>query len=175
MAELGTGPGTQSEWWAANDPTGRSVREFRLFREASERPVTGALWSPTDGASTGPMVLFGHGASGDRYQAPICHLAGRLTRDRRHGRGVIRTDRPTPDCGPIEAAANIQVDTCSPNFLIQESIGRFDGFHAENLKEPIQWEDGYIIPPTRRAEPSRAFSSYRPVCEGCGVFTYRLG
>lgn len=63
MAELGTGPGTQSEWWAANDPTGRSVREFRLFREASERPVTGALWSPTDGASAGPMVLFGHGAS----------------------------------------------------------------------------------------------------------------
>lgn len=52
-------------------------------------------------------------------------------------------------CGPIEAAANIQVDTCSPNFLIQESIGRFDGFHAEILKEPIQWEEGYIIPPTK--------------------------
>ena len=51
-------------------------------------------------------------------------------------------------CGPIEAAANIQVDTCSTNFLIQESIGRFDGFHAEILKEPIRWEDGYIIPPT---------------------------
>ncbi|MDE0658512.1 MAG: mandelate racemase/muconate lactonizing enzyme family protein [Gammaproteobacteria bacterium] len=52
-------------------------------------------------------------------------------------------------CGPIEAAANIQVDTCSPNFLIQESIGRFDGFHAEILKEPIRWEDGHIIPPTK--------------------------
>ena len=51
-------------------------------------------------------------------------------------------------CGPIEAAANIQVDTCSPNFLIQESIGTFDGFHAEILEKPIQWEDGYIIPPT---------------------------
>ena len=52
-------------------------------------------------------------------------------------------------CGPIEAAANIQVDTCSPNFLVQESIGRFDGFHAEILKEPIRWEAGYIIPPTK--------------------------
>ena len=52
-------------------------------------------------------------------------------------------------CGPIEAAANIQVDTCSPNFLIQESIGRFDGFHAEILKQPITWENGYIIPPTK--------------------------
>jgi 2-dehydro-3-deoxyphosphogalactonate aldolase len=51
-------------------------------------------------------------------------------------------------CGPIEAAANIQIDTCSPNFLIQESIETFGGFHAEILKEPIRWEDGYIIPPT---------------------------
>ncbi len=52
-------------------------------------------------------------------------------------------------CGPIEAAANIQLDTCSPNFLIQESIETFDGFHAEILKEPIRWQDGYIIPPTK--------------------------
>ena len=52
-------------------------------------------------------------------------------------------------CGPIEAAANIQLDTCSPNFLIQESIETWGGFYAEILKEPIQWEDGYIIPPTK--------------------------
>ncbi len=51
-------------------------------------------------------------------------------------------------CGPIEAAANIQIDACSPNFLIQESIETWGGFHAEILKEPISWEDGYIIPPT---------------------------
>ena len=49
-------------------------------------------------------------------------------------------------CGPLEAAANIQISACSPNFLIQESIERFDGFYAEILKWPIQWEDGYIIP-----------------------------
>lgn len=51
-------------------------------------------------------------------------------------------------CGPIEGAANIQLDTCSPNFLIQESIQTWGGFHAEILKSPIQWQDGYIIPPT---------------------------
>ncbi len=51
-------------------------------------------------------------------------------------------------CGPIEAAANIQIDTCSPNFLIQESIETWGGFHAELLKERLQWQDGYIIPPT---------------------------
>ncbi len=51
-------------------------------------------------------------------------------------------------CGPIEGAANVQVDTCSPNFLIQESIETWGGFHAEILKRPMRWEDGYIIPPT---------------------------
>ncbi len=52
-------------------------------------------------------------------------------------------------CGPIEGAANIQLGTCSPNFLIQESIETWGGFHAKILKEPIKWEEGYIIPPTK--------------------------
>ena len=51
-------------------------------------------------------------------------------------------------CGPVEGAANIQLDTCSPNFLIQESILTFGGLHADILKTPIQWEEGHIIPPT---------------------------
>lgn len=50
-------------------------------------------------------------------------------------------------CGPIAAAADIQVSTCSPNFLIQESILTWGGFHAAILKAPIQWQDGYILPP----------------------------
>ncbi|GIK38490.1 MAG: isomerase [Chloroflexota bacterium] len=52
-------------------------------------------------------------------------------------------------CGPISGAADIQISTCSPNFLIQESIQTWGGFHAEILKEPIQWQDGYIIPPSK--------------------------
>ncbi|MFQ6021774.1 MAG: mandelate racemase/muconate lactonizing enzyme family protein [Acidiferrobacterales bacterium] len=52
-------------------------------------------------------------------------------------------------CGPIEGAANVQIDTCSPNFLIQESIKTWGGFHTDILKEPIRWEEGYIIPPTK--------------------------
>lgn len=52
-------------------------------------------------------------------------------------------------CGPIEGAANIQISTCTPNFLILESIQTWGGFHADILKEPIQWEDGYVIPPTK--------------------------
>ena len=49
-------------------------------------------------------------------------------------------------CGPIEGAANIQISACSPNFLILESIQTWGGFHAEILKQPIRWEDGYVIP-----------------------------
>jgi len=51
-------------------------------------------------------------------------------------------------CGPVVGAANIQIATCSPNFLILESIQRWDGFHAKILKKPIHWEDGHVIPPT---------------------------
>jgi L-alanine-DL-glutamate epimerase-like enolase superfamily enzyme len=51
-------------------------------------------------------------------------------------------------CGPVVAAANIQIATCSPNFLILESIGRFDGPFMNFLTTAITWEDGYVIPPT---------------------------
>ena len=51
-------------------------------------------------------------------------------------------------CGPIVGAANIQLATCSPNFLILESIETWGGFHSEILKTPIHFEDGHVIPPT---------------------------
>ena len=51
-------------------------------------------------------------------------------------------------CGPIVGAANIQIATCSPNFLILESIETWGGFHTEILKSPIRFEEGHVIPPT---------------------------
>ena len=51
-------------------------------------------------------------------------------------------------CGPIVGAANVQLATCSPNFLILEGILDWGGFHADLLRVPLQWEDGYLIPPT---------------------------
>ena len=50
-------------------------------------------------------------------------------------------------CGPIVGAASIQLSACSPNFLILEGIREWGGFHAEILKNPIRWEEGYVIPP----------------------------
>ena len=49
-------------------------------------------------------------------------------------------------CGPVAAAAAIQLDTCSPNFLIQEY--NVNDLHSEIFIQPIQFENGYIIPPT---------------------------
>jgi len=51
-------------------------------------------------------------------------------------------------CGPIVGAANIQLATCSPNFLILEGIETWGGFQAELLNTPVMWEAGYVIPST---------------------------
>ena len=53
---------------------------------------------------------------------------------------------PHMACGPIAAAAAIQLDTCSPNFLIQEA--NQGPIHRTIFKEPLVFENGYIIPPT---------------------------
>ena len=60
---------------------GLRAREFTLDR--SGRPVTGVLWSHPDGAAGAPLVCFGHGASGDRFQQPIPWLVKRLVGEHR--------------------------------------------------------------------------------------------
>ena len=49
--------------------------------------------------------------------------------------------------GPIEAAANVQLCACSPNFLILEGILDWGGFHGQLLRRPLDWQEGYVIPP----------------------------
>lgn len=65
-------------------------------------------------------------------------------------------------CGPIVAAANIQLAVTLPNFLILESIKTFDGFHAKLLKKKIEWQDGWIIP---SREPGLGVELDEAVCE----------
>ncbi|MBM3959985.1 MAG: mandelate racemase/muconate lactonizing enzyme family protein [SAR202 cluster bacterium] len=48
-------------------------------------------------------------------------------------------------CGPVAAAAAIQVDTCSPNFVIQEA--NQGPLHRKIFKDPLVFEKGYIVPP----------------------------
>ena len=52
-------------------------------------------------------------------------------------------------CGPLVAAANIQLSATCPNFLILESIRQWGGFYTDILRQPIEWEDGYVLVPDR--------------------------
>jgi len=65
-------------------------------------------------------------------------------------------------CGPIVAAANIQMAATLPNFLILEAIKTFDGFHETLLKKKIEWQDGHVIP---SREPGLGVELNEDVCE----------
>lgn len=49
-------------------------------------------------------------------------------------------------CGPIAHAAAAHVALSCPNFLILETIQ--SDFHDAVLKRPLEWEAGYLLPPT---------------------------
>jgi galactonate dehydratase len=52
---------------------------------------------------------------------------------------------PHNPLGPISLAACLQLDACTPNFLIQEHVTLGEGY----LKEPFVIKDGYIDLPTK--------------------------
>ena len=56
---------------------------------------------------------------------------------------------PHNPLGPISLAACLQLDACTPNFLIQEHPGMEDGrdLGHDYLKQPFVIEDGYIAVP----------------------------
>jgi 2-dehydro-3-deoxyphosphogalactonate aldolase len=56
---------------------------------------------------------------------------------------------PWMACGPVNAAANIQLDVTCSNFLAQEGIGTMTGIYAEILEEPIRIKKGFVIPSTK--------------------------
>jgi dienelactone hydrolase len=54
-------------------------REFTVMRDG--RSIPGVLWTPVRPSAGKPLVLFGHGASGDRHQTPIPYVARRVVSD----------------------------------------------------------------------------------------------
>ena len=48
-------------------------------------------------------------------------------------------------CGPIIAAANVQVAASISNFMIIEGLETWSGFDASLLIDPLKWENGHII------------------------------
>ena len=84
------------------------------------------------------------------FQMNLGRVGGLLEAKKIAGMAEVQHVQIAPHlyCGPVVGAANIQLATCSPNFLILEGIERWDGFHAEILRKPIRWSEGYVIPPT---------------------------
>lgn len=64
-------------WTTSDDSQGMATVDFVGLQEG-KRNVSGALWLPDSPRPDVPLVLFGHGASGDRYQPPIPELAQRF-------------------------------------------------------------------------------------------------
>lgn len=50
--------------------------------------------------------------------------------------------------GPVEWAANVQLAASIPNLLMAETIETGGAFHQKLIRNTIQWEEGYILPPT---------------------------
>ncbi len=64
-----------TQWIDESENEGVVRREFTI---EAERPVTGVLWQPARPIGGKPLVLFGHGASGTRHQAPIPWMSQRF-------------------------------------------------------------------------------------------------
>ncbi len=78
-------------WMASDDTLGNATIDFIAERDG-RRTVTGALWLPDVPDADKPLMLFGHGASGDRYQTPIPQLAKRFSAEL--GCPVLSIDGP---------------------------------------------------------------------------------
>jgi dienelactone hydrolase len=78
------------EWLESTQTDGASTREFTIH--APDRPITGVLWSGPATRPGAPLVCFGHGASGDRHQRPIPHIASTLST--KHGYFCLSIDGP---------------------------------------------------------------------------------
>lgn len=83
-------------------------------------------------------------------QMNLGRVGGLLEAKKIAGMAEVRHAQIAPHlyCGPVVGAANIQLATATPNFLILESIEDWGGFHSEILKKPIRFEEGHVIPPT---------------------------
>lgn len=83
-------------------------------------------------------------------QMNLGRVGGLLEAKKIAGMAEVRHVQIAPHlyCGPVVGAANVQLATCSPNFLILESIEDWGGFHSQILKTPIRFEQGRVIPPT---------------------------
>ena len=87
----------------------------------------------------------------DIIQPDVCHTGGILETKKIAAMAEAHYVPVAPHnpFGPINTAAAIQVDTCTPNFLIQEMILRHLPVYRNVLREPLELSEGYLEIPTR--------------------------
>jgi galactonate dehydratase len=87
----------------------------------------------------------------DIIQPDVCHTGGILETKKIAAMAEAHYVPVAPHnpFGPINTAAAIQVDTCTPNFLIQEMIVRHLPVYRNVLTEPLELNAGYLEIPTR--------------------------
>jgi galactonate dehydratase len=56
---------------------------------------------------------------------------------------------PHNPLGPVATAVNVHLALCTPNFLIQESIRADVSWRQQLVVEPLEFRDGYVLPPSR--------------------------
>ena len=77
-------------WLEEQKDRGVLQREFMLMR--GDRSVPGVLLTSEHPSAGKPLVLFGHGASGDRHQSPIPYVARKLVTE--SGFSALAIDGP---------------------------------------------------------------------------------
>ncbi|MGH9295190.1 MAG: hypothetical protein ACRD0B_07650, partial [Acidimicrobiales bacterium] len=70
----------------------KGLRRRAFLVSGASGDVPGVLWSPLAGAVPMPLVLVGHGASGNKDQDYVVNLSRRLTA--RHGLAAAAIDGP---------------------------------------------------------------------------------
>lgn len=95
-------------WHASDDAQGMETMDFVASRDG-KRNVTGALWLPDEVRAETPLVVFGHGASDDRYQPPIPGLAQRFVTEM--GCPVLSMDGPVHGLRRVEPGGRVALRT----------------------------------------------------------------
>jgi galactonate dehydratase len=81
-------------------------------------------------------------------QPDICHCGGLWEARKIAAMAEIYyvSVAPHNPLGPIATAAAIQFATCTPNWLIQESLRSDVPWRDEVVSDPVMVKDGYVIP-----------------------------
>jgi galactonate dehydratase len=121
-----------------------NAAEMALVARATSVPITAGERLTTKYAFA---ELIRH-QSAAVFNLDVGQVGGILEARKIAGMAEAHYVQVSPHCwaGPLIAAASIQFAMSCPNFLIMESIERFEGLHAELIDPPIEWRDGWVVP-----------------------------